>query len=47
LNHKNINQLINEAMAIEEQDAKEAGALGYMCRSLKPSPTHIQQIPVR
>lgn len=34
LNHKNINQLISEAMAIEAQDAKEAGTLGYMCRSL-------------
>lgn len=34
LNHKNIDQLISEAMAIEAQDAKEAGTLGYMCRSL-------------
>ena len=31
---KKINELITEAMAIEAEDAKEAGALGYMCRSL-------------
>jgi hypothetical protein len=34
VNHKNINDLISESFAIEAQDAKEAGALGYMCRSL-------------
>ena len=31
---KKINELITEALAIEAEDAKEAGALGYMCRSL-------------
>lgn len=31
---KKINELISEALAIEAEDAKEAGALGYMCRSL-------------
>ena len=30
----NINKLISEALAIEAQDAKEAGALGYMARAL-------------
>ncbi len=31
---ENINKLISEALAIEAQDAKEAGALGYMARVL-------------
>lgn len=31
---KKVNELLNEALAIETEDAKEAGALGYMCRSL-------------
>ena len=31
---KKINELITEALAIEAEEAKEAGALGYMCRSL-------------
>lgn len=31
---KNINDLISEALAMEVHDAKEAGALGYMARSL-------------
>lgn len=34
MNAKNINELINEALAIEHYEAKESGALGYMCRSL-------------
>ena len=34
MNRKNIDKLINEALAIETQEAKEAGALGYMARSL-------------
>jgi hypothetical protein len=34
MNNKNLNQLMSEAFAIEERDAKEAGALGYMARSL-------------
>ena len=34
MNRKNISTLISEAMAIENQEAKEAGALGYMCRAL-------------
>lgn len=31
---KRIDDFITEALAIEAQDAKEAGALGYMCRAL-------------
>lgn len=31
---KQLNKLIEEALAIEAQDAKEAGALGYMARAL-------------
>jgi hypothetical protein len=31
---KTINKLINEALAIEKEEAKEAGALGYMARIL-------------
>jgi len=34
VNIDNINKLISEALAIEAQDAKEAGALGYMARAL-------------
>lgn len=34
MNNENINQLISEALAIEARDAKEAGALGYIARSL-------------
>jgi hypothetical protein len=34
MNNKNLNQLISEALAIEARDAREAGALGYMARSL-------------
>lgn len=34
MNNANLNQLISEALAIEARDAKEAGALGYMARSL-------------
>lgn len=34
MNPKNLNQLITEALAIEARDAKEAGALGFMARSL-------------
>lgn len=34
LNQENLNKLITEALAIEERDAKEAGALGYMARIL-------------
>lgn len=34
MNHKNINDIITESFAIEAQDAKNAGTLGYMCRSL-------------
>ena len=30
----NLNRLITDALAIEAQDAKEAGALGYMARAL-------------
>ncbi len=32
MNNSNINKLITEALAIEEEAAKEAGALGYMAR---------------
>lgn len=31
---KNINKLITEVLAIEEREAKEAGALGFMARAL-------------
>ncbi|MGH7745443.1 MAG: hypothetical protein ACREQ5_11715 [Candidatus Dormibacteria bacterium] len=31
---KSLDKLITEALAIEAQDAKEAGALGYMARAL-------------
>lgn len=34
MNNENLNQLISEALAIEARDAKEAGALGYIARSL-------------
>jgi hypothetical protein len=34
LNNKNINKLITEALAIEAQAAREAGALGFMARAL-------------
>lgn len=32
--NRQLNKLITEALAIEARDAKEAGALGYMARSL-------------
>lgn len=32
MNSKNLNKIIEEALAIEAEDAKEAGALGYMAR---------------
>ena len=34
LNQENLNKLITQALAIEEVEAKEAGALGYMARVL-------------
>ena len=34
MNNDNINKLVTEALAIEIEDAKEAGALGYMARAL-------------
>jgi hypothetical protein len=34
MNQDNLNSLITEALLIEEEAAKEAGALGYMARSL-------------
>jgi len=34
LNSKNLKKLVDEALAIEAQDAKEAGVLGYMARAL-------------
>jgi hypothetical protein len=34
VNPKNLDKLITDALAIEAQDAKEAGALGYMARAL-------------
>jgi hypothetical protein len=34
LNNKNLNRLIQQALAIESEEAKEAGALGYMARAL-------------
>ncbi len=34
MNRENLNNLINEALAIEAEEAKEAGAIGYMTRAL-------------
>lgn len=34
MNNKNLNKLITEALAIEAEDAKEAGAVGFMARAL-------------
>lgn len=34
MNNKNLDKLITEALAIEAEDAKEAGAIGYMARAL-------------
>lgn len=34
MNEKNLNKLITEALLIEEESAKEAGAIGYMARAL-------------
>ena len=34
MNRANLDRLITDALAIEAQDAKEAGALGYMARAL-------------
>lgn len=34
MNPTNLDRLITDALAIEAQDAKEAGALGYMARAL-------------
>jgi hypothetical protein len=34
LNGANLNKLVSEALAIEAQDAKEAGAIGFMARAL-------------
>lgn len=34
MNQNNLNKLISEALAIEEKEAYEAGALGYMARAL-------------
>jgi hypothetical protein len=34
MNSDKLNQLITEALAIEEEEAKQAGALGYMARIL-------------
>lgn len=34
LSHKRFSALIEDALAIEEQDAREAGAIGYMARVL-------------
>ncbi len=34
MDNKNLDKLITEALAIEAEDAKEAGAIGYMARAL-------------
>lgn len=34
MNHENLNNLITEALAIEAEEAKKAGAVGYMTRAL-------------
>lgn len=34
MNQQNLNKLINEALAIEAEEAKQAGAVGYMTRAL-------------
>ena len=33
LSQKNIDKLVSEALAIEAEEAKDAGALGYMARA--------------
>ena len=34
MNDRNLAKIVDEALAIEAQEAKEAGALGYMARVL-------------
>ena len=34
MNPKNLNNLISESLAIEAEEAKQVGALGYMARGL-------------
>jgi len=34
MNRRNLDKLISEALAIEAQEAKEVGALGFMARAL-------------
>lgn len=34
MNQKNLDKLINEALSVETEEAREAGALGYMTRAL-------------
>ena len=51
MNKNNLDKLITEAVAIEEKEAKEAGALGYMARMLVlatlPHRKHEESIFVR
>lgn len=50
--NKNIDKLITDALAIEAEEAKEAGALGYMARALvqatmphsKPDTVHFERV---
>ena len=34
LSPENLNSLVNQALAIEDEDAREAGALGFMARAM-------------
>lgn len=34
MNQESLNKLLNEAIAIEAESAKDAGALGFMARAL-------------
>ena len=34
LSPENLNSLVNQALAIEDADAREAGALGFMARAM-------------
>lgn len=34
MNKESIDKLVNEVLAIEQEEAQKAGALGYMARAL-------------
>ena len=45
LNKKNLNSLIEQALAIEVEQAKEAGALGFMARALTQATMPHSKVP--